>query len=168
MSQKSIKIFINKIYSKGPKRKYATKKTDVCHIDDIWSLDILDLKGFGPENNRGYSYVLVIIDNFSKLGFTVPIKSKNAQTIKGSFKNIFINSRRSLNLFEIDRGKEFYNKIFQNFLNNNNIKHCSRNNSLGAVFVEKFNLVIRNLLKRPVFEKGGGSWIVVLQTITKQ
>ena len=54
MTQKNIEIFIIEIYSKSPKKNYATNKTDVYHIDDIWSLDILDLKGYGPENNRGY------------------------------------------------------------------------------------------------------------------
>ena len=44
MTQKNIKIFINEIYSKPPKKNYITNKTDVYYIDDIWSLDILDLK----------------------------------------------------------------------------------------------------------------------------
>ena len=168
MNKKTIKIFIDEIYSKPPKKKYATNKTDVYHIDDIWSLDILDLKDYGPKNNRDYRYVLVIIDNFSKFGWTVPIKNKNAQTIKDSFENILINSKRKRNLIETDRGKEFYNNIFQDFLNKNNIKHYSRNTDLGAVFAERFNLTIRNLLKRPVFEKGDGNWIDVLPTITKE
>ena len=92
MTPKNIEIFGNEIYSKGPKKNYATNKTDVYHIDDIRSLDILDLKDYGTENNRGYRYVLVIIDNFSKFGWTVPIKIENAQTIKDSFQNILINS----------------------------------------------------------------------------
>ena len=90
MTQKNIKIFINEIYSRGPKKNYATNKTDVYHIDDIWSLDILDLKDYGPENNRNHRYVLIVIDNFSKYGWTVPLKNKNAQTIKDSFENIII------------------------------------------------------------------------------
>ena len=53
MTQKNIKIFINEIYSKPPKRNYATNKTDVYFIDDIWSLDVLDIKDYGTENNRG-------------------------------------------------------------------------------------------------------------------
>ena len=167
MTQKNIKIFINEIYSKAPKKYYGTNKTDVYFIDDIWPLDILDLKDYGPENNRGYRYVLVIIDNFSKFGWTIPLKNKNAQTIKDSFENILINSKRSPNLIETDRGKEFYNNIFQDFLNKNDIKFYSRNTSLGAVFAERFNRTIRDLLKRPVFEKGDGHWIEVLQTITK-
>ena len=84
MTQNNIKIFINEIYSKPPKKKYATNKTDVYHIDDIRSLDILDLKDYGPENNKNYRYVLVVIDNFSKYGWTIPLKNKNALTIKNS------------------------------------------------------------------------------------
>ena len=122
MTQKNIKLFINEIYSKPPKKYYPTNKTDVYHVDDIWSLDILDLKDYGPENNRGYRYVLVIIDNFSKFGWTIPLKNKNAQTIKDSFENILINSKKSPNSIESDRNKEFYNNIFQDFLNKNNIK----------------------------------------------
>ena len=168
MTQKNIKIFINEIYSKAPKKNYITNKTDVYYIDDIWSLDILDLKDYGPENNRGYRYVLVTIDNFSKFGWTIPLKNKNALTIKDSFENIIISSKRKPNLIETDRGKEFYNNIFQDFLNKNNIKLYSRNSSYGAVFAERFNRSIRDLLKRPVFEKGDGNWIDVLPTITKQ
>ena len=107
MTQKNIKIFFNEIYSKGPKKYYITNKTDVYHIDDIWSLDILDRKDYGPKNNRGYRYVLVIIDKFRKFGWTIPIKNKNAQTIKDSFEMILINSKRKPNLIESDRGKEF-------------------------------------------------------------
>ena len=168
MTQKNIKIFINEIYSKPPKKYYPTNKTDVYHIDDIWSLDILDLKDYGPENNRGYRYVLVIIDNFSKFGWTIPLKNKNAQTIKDSFENILISSKRQPNLVESDRGKEFYNIIFQDFLNKKNIKLYSRNSSYGAVFAERFNRTIRDLLKRPVFEKGDGNWVDILPTITKR
>ena len=168
MTQKNIKIFINEIYSKPPKKNYATNKTDVYYIDDIWSLDILDLKDYGPENNRKYRYVLVVIDNFSKYGWTIPLKNKNAQTIKDSFENILISSKRKPNLIETDRGKEFYNNVFQDFLNKNNIKLYSRNSSYGAVFAERFNRTIRDLLKKIVFEQCDAKWIDVLPTITKQ
>ena len=111
---------------------------------------------------------MVIKDNFSKYGWTIPLKNKNAQTIKDSFENILISSKRKPNLIETDRGKEFYNNIFQDFLNKNNFKLYSRNSSYGAVFAERFNKTIRDLLKRPVFEKGDGNWIDILPTITKQ
>ena len=79
-----------------------------------------------------------------------------------------ISSKRKPNLIETDRGKEFYNNIFQDFLNKNNIKLHSRNSSFGAVFAERVNRTFRDLLKRPVFEKGDGKWIDILPKKTKQ
>ena len=37
MTQKTCKFFINEIYSKPPKKNYATKKTEVYRIGDILS-----------------------------------------------------------------------------------------------------------------------------------
>ena len=68
MTQKLIKVLIDEIYSKPPKKNYLTNKTDVYHFHDIWNLDNLDLKDYRPENKRRYRYVLVVIDNISKFG----------------------------------------------------------------------------------------------------
>ena len=64
--------------------------------------------------------------------------------------------------------RNFITIYFKIFLNNSNIKLYSRNTYLGAVFAERFNESIRDLFKRPVFEKGDGKWIDVLPVITKQ
>ena len=168
MTHKSNKTFINEIYSKSPQKNFATNKTDVYHFDDIWSSENSDLKEYKSEKNRGYRYVLAVIDNFSKLGWTDPLKNENSITIKDSFENIRISSQKKPNLIESDGGKEIYNNIFQNFLNDNNIKIYSKNTSLEAVFAEKFNQTIGDLLERPVFEQGDSNWIHVLPTITKQ
>ena len=103
MTQKKSKIFKHEIYSKPFKKDYATNKTDVYHVDDIRSLDILDLKDHGPAKNGGYRYVLVIRDNFSNYGWTAPLKNKNVLTIKKlsqkcnyKFKKTKFNRNRSL------------------------------------------------------------------------
>ena len=108
-----------------------------------------------------------MIDNFIKFGWTVPLKNKNAQTTKDSFEILLMKSKIKPKLIETDRGKEFYNSIFQTFSNKNNIKHYSRNSSLAAVFAEIFNRTIRDLLKRPVFERGESNWIDIFPTVTK-
>ena len=126
------------------------------------------MKDYVSEKNAGYRYVLVVIDNFSKFGWTVPLKSKKTQTIKYSFENILITSRRKQNLMKTDRGEEFYNTIFQKFQNNNNIKYYSINTSSGAVFEENFNRTIRDLLEIPAFERRDANWFDILPTITKQ
>ena len=57
MTQKTIKVFRDEIYSKPPKKKYPVTKTDVYLIDDSWSLDILDLKDYSIE-------IIKLIDMF--------------------------------------------------------------------------------------------------------
>ena len=44
MTQRTSDVFIYEINSKPPKKNYAANKTDIHHVNDAWSLDILDLK----------------------------------------------------------------------------------------------------------------------------
>ena len=85
MTQKTINIFMNQDESKPPEKNHATNKSEVHHIDDIWSLDILDLKDYGEENKRGYIYVLVVTDTFTEFRWCIPLRNKNGQTIKEDF-----------------------------------------------------------------------------------
>ena len=163
-----MKIFIDEIYSKALKRNYPTNKTIIKSIDDTWSSDLLDMNDYGPKNNRGYRYILVVVDNYSKFGWTIPLKNKYAQSITDAFSQIIKTSRRKPNLLETDDGKEYVNKIFNEFLNKNKIKIYSRYTDKGAVFAERFNRTIRNLLKKPVFKKGKADWISELPSVTKQ
>ena len=166
--QQLIDTFINEVYSKPPKKNYETNKTLLKSIDDTWSADLLQMDDYGVENNKGYRYILTVIDNFSKFGWTVPLKNKFAKTVTEAFSNIINNSKRKPKLLETDDGKEFTNKMFIEFLKLNDIKRYSRYTSKGAVFAERFNRTIRDLLKKPVFEKGNANWIDELQTITSK
>ena len=96
------------------------------------------------------------------------LSKKNVITIKDSSESILISSKRKPNLIKGDRGEEFYNNIFQDFLNKNNIIHYSRNSSFGSVFAERLNHTIRDHLINIVCEKRDGNFIDVLPTITKQ
>ena len=69
-------------------------------------MDIIDLKDYDPENNIGYRYVLVVIDNFSKVGLTVLLRDKNARIIKDSYENILTNSKGKPNFIETGQGKD--------------------------------------------------------------
>ena len=78
----------------------------------MWSLDILHPIDCGPEINRGYWYVLVVIDNFSRFIWKIPLKNENAQRFNDFFENILAASKRKPNLIETDNGKEFEQKLY--------------------------------------------------------
>ena len=109
MTEKTIALFINETYSKPPKKNYPTNKTDLYHIDNIWSLDISDLKDYDPESIRGHRYVLVVKDSFNIFGWTVPLKNESAQTITNSFENILKSSKRRPHPIGSDDRIEFVN-----------------------------------------------------------
>ena len=163
-----VKIFIDEIYTKSPQKNSETNKTMIKSIDDTWSSDLLDMNDYGIKNNKGYIYILVVIDNFSKFGWTIPLKNKYAQSIPDAFSQIIKTSRRKPNLLETDDGVEYVNKIFNEFLNNNKIKRYSRYTDKGALFAERFNRTLRNLLKKPVFEKGNADWLSELLSVIKK
>ena len=162
------KTFIDEIYSKAPKKNYETNKITYNHTDEIWSIDLADFSDYKISNNKGYRYIFIIIDNFSKFLWAIPLKNKYSQTITNEFSIILSTSKRKPIKIESDRGSEFYNSIFQNFLKSKNIQHYSRYTDKGPSIAERVIRTVRNLLKKPVFEKGNADWVSELPSVIKQ
>ena len=162
------KIFIDEIYSSPPRKNYPTNKIIYNHIDEIWSIDLADMIDYKISNNKGFRYIFIIIDNYSKYLWAIPLKNKYSQTITTEFSNILSTSKRKPIKIESHRGSEFYNSIFQNFLKSKNIHHYSRFTDKVPSIAERVIRTVRNLLKKPVFEKGNADWLSELTSITKQ
>ena len=162
------KKFIDEIYSKPPKKNYETNKIKYNHVDDIWSIDLADFSDYKTSNKKGYRYIFIVIDNFSKYLWALPLKNKYSQTKTNEFSNILIKSQRKPLKIESDRGSEFYNSNFQNFLKSKNIHHYSRYTDKGPSIAERVIRTVRNLLKKPVFEKGRADWLSELGSVIKQ
>ena len=162
------KIFIDEIYSKPPKKNYPTNKIIYNHIDEIWSIDLADFSDYKTSNNKGYRYIFIIIDNFSKYLWAIPLKNKYSQTITNEFSNILSTSKRKPIKIESDRGTEFYNSIFQNFLKNKNIHHYSRYTDKGPSIAERVIRTVRNLLKKPIFLAGNADCLSELPSVVKK
>ena len=168
MKKDLTKIFIDEIYSTPPRKHFPTNKIIYIYIDEIWSIDLADFSDYKTSNNKGYRYIFIIIDNFSKYLWAIPLKNKYSQTIINEFLNIITKSKRKPLKLESDRGAEFYNSIFQNFIKLKNIQHYSRYTDKGPSIAERVIRTIRNLLKKPVFLAGNADWISELSSVTKQ
>ena len=168
MKKDLTKVFIDEIYSEPPRKNYPTNKIVINHIDETWSIDLADMIDYKISNNKGYRYIFIIIDNFSKYLWAIPLKNKYSQTITNEFSNILTTSKRKPLKIESDRGTEFYNSIFQNFLKSKIIQHYSRYTDKGPSIAERVIRTVRNLLKKPVFLAGEASWINELPSVIKQ
>ena len=58
--------------------------------------------------NRGFKYLLAVIDVFSKHGWLIPLKDKTGKSVASALKTIF--KERKPEKMWVDKGKEFYNK----------------------------------------------------------
>ena len=162
------KIFIDEIYSTPPKKNYPTNKIIYNHIDEIWSIDLADMIDYKISNNKGFRYIFIVINDFLKYLWAIPLKKKYSQTITNDFSNILTKPKRKPLKLESDRGTEFYNSIFQNFNKDKTIKHYSRFTDKGPSIAERVIRTIRNLLKKPVFLAGEASWLNELPSVIKQ
>ena len=168
MKRDLTKIFIDEIYSKPPIKNYPTNKILYNHIDEIWSIDLADIIDYKTLKNKGYRYIFIIIDNFSKYLWAIPLKIKYSQTITIKFSNISTTSKRKPLRKESDRGSEFYNSIFQNFLKVKNIHHFSQFSDKGPSIAERVIRTIRNQLKKPVFLAGNADWLSEIPLVIKK
>ena len=57
------------------RNKYPTSKYEVSEIDEQWSIDLADMQLISRQN-KGYRYLLCVIDVFSKFAWVKPVKSK--------------------------------------------------------------------------------------------
>ena len=162
------KIIIDEIYSNPPRKNYPTNRIVYNHIDEIWSIDLADMIDYKISNNKGYRYIFIVNDNFSKYLWAIPLKNKNSETITNEFSKILTTSKRKHLKLDSDGGTEFYNSIFQNFVKSKNIQHYSRYTDKGPSIAERVIRTIRNLLKKPVFEKGNANWLSELPSVNKK
>ena len=100
--------------------------------------------------------------------WAIPLKNKYSQTITNEFSNIRTTSKLKPPKIESDRSTEFYNSFFQNILKSKNIRHYSRFTDKGPSIAERVIRTIRNLFKKPVFEKGRTDWLFELPSVFKQ
>ena len=88
--------------------------------------------------NKGFRFLLCVIDMFSKYASVVPLKDKKGVTITNGFQKMFKESKRKASKIWVDKGSEFYNSSFEKWLKTNDIEMYSIDNERKFVVVERF------------------------------
>ena len=109
-----------------------------------------------------------MIDNFSKYFWATPLKKNYSQTITNEFSKTLTTSKRKALKLEPDRGTEFYNSTFQNFLRSRNIQHYSRYTDKRPSIAERVIKTLRNFLKKPVLLAGNANWLSELSAVVNK
>ena len=127
------------------KKKFVKRKVFVKDIDEIWGADLIDMNTI-DKDNKDNKYLLNVIDVFSKYAWSIPIKKKDSKSVLDAFKSIIQDSKRKPQYLWVDKGSEFYNKDFKNYLKENKINMYSTFGDHKSAVIERFNRTLKNMM----------------------
>ena len=88
--------------------------------------------------NKGFRFLLCVIDIYSKYAWVVPLKDKKVVSIVNAFQSILKKSNRKPNKIWVDRCSEFYDRSMKSWLEKDDIEMYSRYNEGKSVVAERF------------------------------
>ena len=108
-----------------------------------WGADLTDMQ-LNNKFKKEFHFLLCVIDVYSKYTWIVPSKDKKGVAITKAFQEILDKSGRIPNKIWIDKGSEFYNRLLQSWLQDNDIEIYSTHNKGTSVVAERFFRTSKN------------------------
>jgi hypothetical protein len=126
-------------------------------------MDIFDMQNY-TRTNKGYKYILCIIDVFTRKVWTYSMKKKDNENVQESFKKFLQQSGIQNNTPTIlmsDNDSTFINKSFQEILEKNKIIHqpniIDDHHALGLI--DRFARTIKTIFTRLFVQTKSDNWI---------
>jgi hypothetical protein len=69
------------------RRTFPRRKVITQFKDDLWQADLIDMQ-LHSKKNKGFKFILIIIDTFTKYIWTFPLKNKSAKEVTRGISNI--------------------------------------------------------------------------------
>lgn len=147
---------VNEIH-KNMRVNFLRRRVKMKDIDDLWQADLIDMQAVSKVN-KGYKYIIAVIDTFSKTAWALPLKNKSKNIVVSAFEMILKQGRIPKNL-QTDFGTEFYNDKFKKLINTYAINHYSSYSSKKASIVERFIRTLKSKLYKEFSLKGNYKWV---------
>lgn len=155
---------VNELH-KPARKNFQRRRMKVLGFDETHQADLADMSLYAGDN-KGYKFILVLIDCFSKYLWTFPLKDKRGISCSKAMDTIFSSSRRIPKNLHTDLGTEFYNKDFQKVMKKHKINHYSTYTTKKAFMAERVIRTIKENLYKMFSLRGTYSWYDILDKIT--
>lgn len=150
---------------KPVRKNFERRKIITKGINELWAADLLIMTTVNVRINKGYKYMLNVIDTFSKFAWIVPLKKKDGKTVAEAFEKILKSCDKTPDLLHSDAGKEFLNKDFQKVLDEYNIKIYQTYSEKKSSIIERFNRTVNEKLKVQFEINKNTNWIDIIDKI---
>ena len=147
------------------RKKFKRRRVLVYNVDDIWSADLTNSFQSLSRENKGYKYMLNVIDLLSKYAYSIPLKSKSSESILEAFNQLFKFTKRHPKKLWTDQGSEFINSKFKDFLKDHNIELYHIYNEGKACVIERFNRTLGEMIQKHLTAKKTNKYIDILQEL---
>lgn len=138
------------------RKKFTRRKVISLFKDDLWQADLIDMQSHSKQN-KGYKFVLIVIDTFTKYVWVEPLKNKTGNEVVKCMSNIL--KKASPKLLQTDNGTEFYNTYFKNLMSKYKIRHYSVYSNIKAAMVERVIRTVKNRMYKYFTANGSWTWI---------
>lgn len=159
------KDIVNELH-KSTRRKFPRRSVILFGINDLCQADLVEMIPYA-RINKGYKYILVIINTFSKYVYCEPVKNKSGKEVSKATDNILKRMKHRIKNLQSDLGKEFYNKDFKDLMQKWNINHYSTYSVLKASIVERVNRTLKSKMWKQFSLQGNYKWLDILPKIVK-
>lgn len=150
---------------KPARRRFQRNRVVVDGKDDQFQADLVDLSSLSKYND-GYTFLLTCIDILSKYAWAIPLKNKTGSQITEAFDKIVESGRRPKAL-QTDKGSEFLNRTFQNYLKEKGILFFTTHSETKGSVVERFNRTLKSKMWKYFTFKNTWRYIDVLADLMK-
>ena len=97
-----------------------------------------------------------------------PLKDKKGKTVPNAFMEIVNKFNRKPNKLWVDQGREFYNKLMQEWLDNNDILMYSTHNEGKSVIAERFIKTLKSKIYKKITANDSKSYLSYLNKLVDQ
>ena len=116
---------------KPVRRHFKRRCVVVGGPNQQWQADLVDMSRLKTAND-GTTFLLTVIDVFSKRAWCIPLKSKSAASLVAAFRRLLndVNNNRPTTL-QTDKGSEFLNRPLQRLLKEYGVHHFAQRGDEG-------------------------------------
>jgi len=146
------------------RKKFKRRPIIVATSNYLWQSDIIDYKKY-KRKNKGYGYILLTVDCFSKKIRLQAMKTKSASDVKESLQKIFKTYKETPSMLMTDRDRAYYSKPVKDFLSNHGVHLYSTHSKLKAQVAERYIRTVKTKIERIFTHTKNHDWVSVLAAV---
>lgn len=150
---------------KPARRKYPRRHVTLKGMQDLYQADLVEMQPYSRQN-KGFRYILTMINCFTKFAFAIPLKDKTMVEVVKALEPIL--AKNKMKHLQTDDGKEWFNKDVNALVEKYKINHYATFSELKASIVERFNRTLKERMWKLFTARGKYEWVSILQDIVNQ